>query len=460
MSWTSFLVDNYDTTPPWSGSGDADYHIVQPVPPGTWHELHTLSPTHAGTHLWTELGTFTVSTLPNLARLQLKWFAHKGDAWPFHVGSCAYQVKLVKPDLSEVTLTSVTVGAVDENNDTTWDLLSYITVAGTYKVKLYSALQSSWNSTLSRYDQSEVAWKELLLQLDTDPPAATLSTQGTPWSMTSIKVDWSTVARADTYTVYYRKLSVPTWSSVTGLTGINYVLGGLDDSEDYNIKVTATNESGEGPAGPVIVARTNRAWTKTLTETPLFVDSLPFLMSKELLELLNWAEDLELSWVKELLEALGLVDSVTLHIIQNYSQYFTEPVGFQESFFTKWFQPLTQYQPKVLVFQTNKKAYNFQPGSPEGTYDTDDLDLGAPGALKTLDEVTIETESDTLITIALWVSVDAGTSWVYVSQITIQAGQVGHFWPWISGETFRLRFTGAGLDFSRYTVYGIQRGPS
>lgn len=62
----------------------------------------------------------------------------------------------------------------------------------------------------------------------------------------SLEISWSDTEDADTYTVYYKEASATSYEKVSGITGLYYLLEGLEDDTTYQVYVTASNDLGEG----------------------------------------------------------------------------------------------------------------------------------------------------------------------------------------------------------------------
>jgi len=102
--------------------------------------------------------------------------------------------------------------------------------------------------------------------------------------------------------------------------------------------------------------------------------------------------------------------------------------------------------------------HHFEEGTEMATYDTDDEDFGAPNIMKTLAEVTLESHRPIRSSVTLYVSTDSGNTWQVVESSNVIRGTVAHFYPWITGEKFRLRFMSSALYFHAWEAQAVPRG--
>lgn len=114
---------------------------------------------------------------------------------------------------------------------------------------------------------------------------------------------------------------------------------------------------------------------------------------------------------------------------------------------------------KLLCSKTDDKVYEFEQGAPTGRFDTRDEDFGLPGQDKTLEKVTFESPAEAPHTVSVYVSTDAGLTWILQGQRTVSLGVEGVVSVWKTTEKFSVSFRGDGLQLSAFSLYAIPRGP-
>lgn len=151
-------------------------------------------------------------------------------------------------------------------------------------------------------------------------------------------------------------------------------------------------------------------------------------------------------------EALGLQESFVTGIT------LVETLNLTEHFVCTKTTPLASEDEKIIAAKTDKKVYAFDVGTPEGVWDSDDLDFGLPNQDKTLSEVQVESQADTPHTVQVYISVNSGRIWSLFDQCLVGAGSIGSLFPWITSEKIRIRFKGIGLHLCSFTLWAIPRG--
>jgi hypothetical protein len=118
-------------------------------------------------------------------------------------------------------------------------------------------------------------------------------------------------------------------------------------------------------------------------------------------------------------------------------------------------------QRPILVVATNNahQIFTFESGAPLGYFRTPQIDFGLPGIDKTLDEILVLSNSPTPINVNVYVSVDSGKTFDFISAVSIQRGVTGYVHPWITTESFILEFSGLGLHIFSYAAYARPSGP-
>jgi len=119
---------------------------------------------------------------------------------------------------------------------------------------------------------------------------------------------------------------------------------------------------------------------------------------------------------------------------------------------------LSTAEERMVVGYSDKKVYDFRPGSTEGFYDSDVLDFSTPGEEKTLTEGVLYSDSPTPHTVSVYVSTDAGVTWTSVGAVTLQKGKVGFVHPWQTAEAFKIRLRGYGFQMVSYLFWAAPRG--
>lgn len=154
----------------------------------------------------------------------------------------------------------------------------------------------------------------------------------------------------------------------------------------------------------------------------------------------------------ELTEELALKETVVIGLT------FVEALNLTEHFTCAKTTPLASEDEKILAGKTDKAVYVFATGTPEGIWDSDDLDFGLPHQDKTLAEVQVESHAEAPHTVQIWLSTDSGKSWTYFDQCSVGTGLIGYLFPWMTAEKFRVRFKGDGLHLCSMTLWAIPRG--
>ena len=371
------------------------------------------------------------------------------------------RVQLIKPVSGAVTLynASGALGASYIFNNT--QINAYLNEVGTYYLHLYAYTRSCGGPLPPAFHEAYVKWGDLSLYVDTDLPGIVTGLSAAGLDTSHIRCSWTPLGGTeDSYTIYYRTLGVGAWSSIPGITTIPYDVGGLASATWYEFTISATSESGEGPQSAPVTARTIGTFTKVLTEvvtpTPVMYKYTHF--EKVLTETVTPGETIEAVRSKELLETVTPTEHFTYQKAVHYERTFVELVSPIEHLTVRKIQPFSAADEKILAFQTDKHAWTFPTGAPTGTYETPDDDFGMPGIDKTLRQVCFESASPTPHTVMVYVSVNAGDSWLYIGSDTMYKGKLCFVDPWLTGEQFRLRFVGAGLDLCTYTAVAIVRG--
>lgn len=151
------------------------------------------------------------------------------------------------------------------------------------------------------------------------------------------------------------------------------------------------------------------------------------------------------------------IDTVALYkfnldLIEN-----TPPI---ESFLIEKFTPLaTQAAAFLVATSTDHKIWDFRTGIPTGYVDTPEVDFGLVGIDKTLEEIHFESHGATPRSIDVFVSADGGKTWIYIGQDSIYAGKKGFVHPWLTAESFVVRFYGTALYLFSYALYARAGAP-
>lgn len=182
------------------------------------------------------------------------------------------------------------------------------------------------------------------------------------------------------------------------------------------------------------------------TNTDVFIDTIVF-EGDELEDPFLIAED-----------TLSMVEAFTLEVIPALPVIVSEATSMVELLTMIKITPLATNEEKLLAGKTDTKLYEFGAGTATGVYDTPDLDFGQPGMAKTLDLVAVTSSAAAPHTVSLYVSVDGGAIYTRISAFVVQTGITGYFYPWITGEKFRLRFQGAGMYLDTIRAQAIPRG--
>ena len=146
--------------------------------------------------------------------------------------------------------------------------------------------------------------------------------------------------------------------------------------------------------------------------------------------------------------------------IYKYSFDLSEITAPKESFTIEKFTPPTSLSAIVLVATaSDHKVYTFRTGTPVGAYDTPEVDFGLPGVEHTLNEIQFESQSLTPHVISAYVSIDSGRTWIYIGQDTAYVGKKGFIHPWITSESFIVRFYGTALSLFSYALFALPGSP-
>jgi len=366
---------------------------------------------------------FTIAVPANDSLLTVRAMRYVGV-----LGSTGYaycRVRLQKPDSSWVTLYTGSGNLSWQNIINNADITAYLATTTTYHLRFEAEVISGYE--LGTYDHSYVIFETVTAKADLDPPAQVTGVSVVPMSTTKLHITWNSVSRADTYTVKYKKAVDPSYTSITGITDVYKDLSGLSACTSYNVKVSASNESGEGTDSAVATQRTNCAYTKTLTETVSHIET--FNSDKHVWRIFE--------------DPLSLIESIELLYGKMQLLEFSEPLNLQEGFTIRKFSPLDSSATKILACLSTDVAV-FTTGTAIGYYDTDDLDFARPGEDKILDYIEFVSQAETPHTLEVWVSTDSGTTWEAIGQDVTYRGKNATVSPWITGEKFRFRFKGAG----------------
>jgi len=124
----------------------------------------------------------------------------------------------------------------------------------------------------------------------------------------------------------------------------------------------------------------------------------------------------------------------------------------------KFSPPVSQAAIICVGTSTDHKISNFRTGTLLGYFDTPEIDFTAPGMDKTLEEVSFESHVSTPHTVSVYVSLNGGITWIYVGQDSVYFGKKGFVHPWLTAETFVVRFSGTALYLSSYELYAVPGG--
>ena len=146
--------------------------------------------------------------------------------------------------------------------------------------------------------------------------------------------------------------------------------------------------------------------------------------------------------------------------IYKYSFDLKELTTPRESFTLEKFAPPVSLSAIVLVgTSSDHKLLTFRTGTPVGAYDTPEVDFGLPGVENTLCEVQFESHAATPHVVSVYVSVDSGNTWIYLGQDTSYSGKKGFVHPWITSESFIVRFHGTALHLFSYALFAAPGSP-
>ena len=165
--------------------------------------------------------------------------------------------------------------------------------------------------------------------------------------------------------------------------------------------------------------------------------------------------DTVVSHTKTLTESLGLAE--TFAKVKGVAKTLADALGLIEHFDVQKAEALGTSEEKI-VGGSGTAVKIFDVGAAEGTFDTDDLDMGMPGTEKTYDRVSFTSDSETPHTVSVYYSLDSGGSWTYAGQAVVQKGALATVFIWITAEVARLRFIGTSLNLSSHRVYAVPRG--
>jgi hypothetical protein len=107
----------------------------------------------------------------------------------------------------------------------------------------------------------------------------------------------------------------------------------------------------------------------------------------------------------------------------------------------------------IVATSSSHKVYTFESGAPLGRFETPEVDFALPGVDKTLEEIQVRSASPTPHIVNVYVSVDNGVTFDFISAISVSQGVVGYVHPWITAESFIIAFAGLGLKVFSYTLY-------
>jgi len=111
--------------------------------------------------------------------------------------------------------------------------------------------------------------------------------------------------------------------------------------------------------------------------------------------------------------------------------------------------------PKAL---NTPALHKFAEGKPWGYWDTKDIDFGFPGIEKTGSKLVFWGTPSTPIVVTVRMSCDGGNSWPWSEAITFDKAHLGVVHPWLTGESFRIRFEAYGLSLSGFHFIAVPRG--
>lgn len=155
----------------------------------------------------------------------------------------------------------------------------------------------------------------------------------------------------------------------------------------------------------------------------------------------------------------GWFDNISLVLTVKHSLTFAEVASPTEFLLGVPRVPLPSEQEMLLVGLDDTKIYVFQDGTPEGTYETDDIDFGLMGQEKVLERVIALSHAEAPHTVQVYYSTDSGASWTAIGAVTLQKGLASIIHTWVNAEKFRLRFKGDGLHLVSWEVQAILEGP-
>ena len=155
-------------------------------------------------------------------------------------------------------------------------------------------------------------------------------------------------------------------------------------------------------------------------------------------------------------EATTPVDTITNYL---YNQDFTNIVTPVESFLIQVFTPPASLAAVIYVgTSSDHKISSFFTGVQLGHFDTPEVDFNTPGRDKTLDEIQFAAQTTTPHVINVYVSLNGGVTWIYVGQDTIHKGKTGFVHPWLTAESFIVRFYGTALHLFSYGLFAVPSG--
>ena len=145
--------------------------------------------------------------------------------------------------------------------------------------------------------------------------------------------------------------------------------------------------------------------------------------------------------------------------VYKYNLDGTEVVTPIESFLIQVFTPPVSLAAIIYVgTSTDHKISSFFTGVQLGHFDTPEVDFNTPGRDKTLDEIQFAAQTTTPHTVAVYVSLNGGVTWIYVGQDTIYKGKTGFVHPWLTAESFIVRFYGTALHLFSYGLFAVPSG--
>lgn len=123
-----------------------------------------------------------------------------------------------------------------------------------------------------------------------------------------------------------------------------------------------------------------------------------------------------------------------------------------------WPEDLAVEIERLIIGRADNHLYWLETSNPAGYWTSKDIDFGGPGVDKTLSEIVFWGIPPTPITVTVSVSLDGGDTWVWSEAVVLDRSRSGIAHPWLTGETFRVRFAANGLHLSGFQAAAMPRG--